>query len=269
MSRLMAAIRLHAFHARQVISAASDACEHARNTQITPWHLAIALAEDSTGMLRRLAEKMGYEVDKFAHAVRGKIAALPKQVSRHRRLHPTHFVRAAGTPPTSPQDPAPTSVAPDSHLLKLLKAADGFRKSNSDSHVSVDHLIQATFADTGLAKVYVDVGWATDKMAEELRKLRGSKKVTSEHAESSFDALSKYGVDLCARAEAGKLDPVIGRDDEVRRVRDRRVCGTAPLPPLPPQSLTLSLRGGTQVIRILARRTKNNPVLVGPPGVGK
>jgi ATP-dependent Clp protease ATP-binding subunit ClpA len=64
----------------QVISAASDACERHRNTQITPLHLAVALVEDGTGLFRRLAERLGYEADKFAHAVRGKVAALPKQV---------------------------------------------------------------------------------------------------------------------------------------------------------------------------------------------
>lgn len=77
-------------------------------------------------------------------------------------------------------------------------------------------------------------------MLEALKESRGAKKVTSEHAETTYDALAKYGYDLVSRAEEGKLDPVIGRDEEIRRV-----------------------------VRVLSRRTKNNPILVGPPGVGK
>lgn len=138
------------------------------------------------------------------------------------------------------QDPPPDKVSANSALIKLLKAADGIRKKNEDSHISVDSLIAGSLQDDILSKAYTDAGINTTAFAETIKESRGNKKVTSEHAETAFDALNKYGDDLCARAEAGKIDPVIGRDSEIRRV-----------------------------IQVLARRTKNNPILVGPPGVGK
>jgi len=195
---------------------AVELAEEGKNSQITPVHLAAALVNEPSALLSRLLEKTGQDVAKFKAAVAAKQSTLPRQ------------------------DPPPDHVAADSALSRMFKAADALRKKNADSHIAVHHLIQAGFQDAVLGKLFSDAGIKTDALAAAITELVGTKKVTSESSEASFDALSKYGVDLCSRAEAGKLDPVIGRDDEIRR------C-----------------------IRILCRRTKNNPVLAGPPGTGK
>lgn len=121
--------------------------------------------------------------------------------------------------------------------MRVLKAADATRKRNEDTHISIDTLVQALVSSGTLPS---DAGMDVAAVTEAVKDMRGAKRVTSESAEETFEALSKYAVDMVSQAEAGKLDPVIGRDEEVRR------C-----------------------VRILSRRTKNNPVLVGSPGVGK
>lgn len=164
----------------------------------------------SGGFWPRLLEKSGFDVSTLRAALKAKIGTLPKQV------------------------PPPDHVSPDSKLMTVLKTADALRKKNEDSHIAIDHMVQGLFQDATLGKLFSDAGLATDKLLETIKEMRGTKKVTSEGAESSFEALSKYAVDLVSRAELGKIDPVIGRDDEIRRV-----------------------------IRVLSRRTKNNPVLAG------
>jgi ATP-dependent Clp protease ATP-binding subunit ClpA len=99
------------------------------------------------------------------------------------------------------QDPPPDSVAPDSALSRLLKAADTLRKEKKDSHISVDAIILASLQDSVLSKVYSDAGVDGGALTEAVAKMRGSKKVTSEAAETTFEALSKYGEDLVSRAE--------------------------------------------------------------------
>ena len=200
----------------ECIGKATEICEEHKNTQVTPVHFMLALETASGGYWPRLLERGGVDGDKLRAVLRVRVSALPRQ------------------------EPAPDHVAPDSKLMAVLKAADGLRKKAEDSHIAVDHMVQACFMDAGLAKVFTEAGVSTEKLLEVIRDLRGSKKVTSEGAEGGFDALAKYAQDLVSRAEAGKLDPVIGRDDEIRRT-----------------------------VRILCRRTKNNPILAGPPGTGK
>jgi ATP-dependent Clp protease ATP-binding subunit ClpB len=186
------------------------------HVQITPLHIALAFESATGGYWQRLMEKIGADSSKFFSLLKSKVSGLPKQ------------------------DPPPEYVSADTKVLSIFKAADALRKKADDSHIAVDHLIQASMTDSNLAKVYVDAGLTPDKVIESIKDTRGNKKVTSESAEGNFEALQKYAVDLVSRAESGKLDPVIGRDDEIRRV-----------------------------IRILSRRTKNNPILAGPPGTGK
>lgn len=200
-----------------VLVKAKELCEEHKNTQITPTHLGLALVDGADdGYMKRLLARMGADGEKLKSVLLARVATLPRQ------------------------DPPPETVAPDSALMRILKAADALRKQAKDSHIAVDALIQATASDAALAKMYADAGIVADTLVNTCKEVRGGKKVTSEAAEGTFDALSKYGEDLVSRAESGKIDPIIGRDAEVARV-----------------------------IRVLARRTKNNPILVGAPGVGK
>ncbi|KAL3925781.1 MAG: hypothetical protein SGILL_000162 [Bacillariaceae sp.] len=138
------------------------------------------------------------------------------------------------------QTPAPLDASPSHALGQLLQRAKKASKANGDSLVALDHLLLCEFDERDVSSALEESG-LTKKMARAaVEDLRGGRKVTTASAEDSYEALSKYGVDLIKMAEEGKLDPVIGRDTEIRRV-----------------------------IQILARRTKNNPVLVGPPGTGK
>jgi ATP-dependent Clp protease ATP-binding subunit ClpB len=194
----------------------------ARHAQVTPLHLAAALFDEATSDTgTRALAKLG---PGGAGAAAGRVRA----------------ALAAKLAPLPRQDPPPDSAAPDAALGKLLRGADAQRKQGDDTHVAVDHLLAAAAGEPGVGKALADAGVAPAALVEALKELRGAKKVASVDAEGSYDALGKYAEDLVARAEAGKLDPVLGRDDEIRRV-----------------------------IRILSRRTKSNPVLVGPPGVGK
>lgn len=200
-----------------ILRQAHDLTIDAKNTQITPLHLAqAALCDEATSDVGpRVLQKIGADVSRVRTALKGKASTLPKQ------------------------DPPPDSVAPDSALVKVLRAADALRKKNEDTHVAVDHLINGLVSDANVSKALSEAGVNTGALVESLKEARGGRKVASENAEQTFDALSKYSEDLVARAEQGKLDPVIGRDDEVRRV-----------------------------IRILSRRTKSNPVSRGLPAAG-
>lgn len=127
-------------------------------------------------------------------------------------------------------------------LAQLLTQAEDAAKSLKDDYVSVEHLLLAMLADTksGAGQVLHALGLSRDKLMEALQKVRGHQRVTSQNPETTYQALERYGRDLTQLATQGKLDPVIGRDDEIRRV-----------------------------VQVLSRRTKNNPVLIGDPGVGK
>ena len=138
------------------------------------------------------------------------------------------------------QSPVPPELHPSSSLLKVLNAARDVQKKQNDSHMAVDHIFQALITDRDIAQAFGDAGLTPKSLENAIREVRGGRRVDSKSAESTYEALKKYGTDLVEQAEAGKLDPVIGRDDEIRRV-----------------------------IRVLSRRTKNNPVLIGQPGTGK
>ena len=133
------------------------------------------------------------------------------------------------------------SVYLGSSLESILDRAESYRKKFEDSFISIEHLILAFFADNRFGKgLFRDAGLSESKLQEAIQKIRGNQKVTDRTPEGKFDSLKRYGRDLTQLARSGKLDPVIGRDEEIRRT-----------------------------IQILSRRTKNNPVLIGEPGVGK
>lgn len=202
--------------AQEVIQAAKELAEQAGHAQITPVHLAAALFSDADGLASRIVEKHHVGPDVVRNALKRQLDKLPSQ------------------------QPPPDEVYPDRQLTKQLQAAGNAAKKRGDTYISVDHLIQQLYSHTQVAQALKDCGLTEDAMKTSVDSVRGSKKVDNPHAEENYEALSKYGTDFTALAEEGKLDPVIGRDDEIRRV--------------------------TQV---LSRRTKNNPILIGEPGVGK
>ena len=138
------------------------------------------------------------------------------------------------------QSPPPHEASISSSLQKVIQRAMALAKSNSDSLVALDHLLLAIYDDKTTKDVLESAGLSKKLAEKTVKSIRGNRKITSTSAEEAFEALEKYGIDLVKEAEDGKLDPVIGRDEEIRRV-----------------------------IQILCRRTKNNPCLVGEPGVGK
>jgi ATP-dependent Clp protease ATP-binding subunit ClpB len=205
-----------------------DALEGAQNlatrhghTEVDAEHLLLALVEPDEGLTRRLFERMGVPADPFHKRLSDELQRRPKVSGR----------TEAG------------KVYITQRLQQLLVTAQDHAKQMSDEYVSVEHLLLAFLAEgssTAAGKVLHEFNVTSERLLEALTSLRGSQRVTSDNPEETYEALNKYGRDLVKAARDGKLDPVIGRDDEILRA-----------------------------IRILSRRTKNNPVLIGEPGVGK
>lgn len=201
----------------EALRRAVDMARDEGHGQVSPAHLAAALVEAAPGALLPLvAERAGADVTALARAVKKWVVRLPRQ------------------------DPPPADITAGRALSTVLASASKCARDAGDSHVAVDHLVRALCGDADFARALRDAGVEASALLAALDAVRGGRKVTGAGAEETYDALNKYGRDLVAAAIAGRLDPVVGREDEVRRV--------------------------TQV---LARRTKNNPVLIGPPGVGK
>jgi ATP-dependent Clp protease ATP-binding subunit ClpB len=211
---------------RKLTDAASKAIEEtlllARdngNSQADPLHLAIVLCKDEGSLVARVCSRVeDATVD---------IHALRKALQRQLLQKPS-------------QSPAPLEASPSSGLAQLFQRATKGAQANEDALIALDHLFLATFDDRETKTVYDQVGLRKKQAQQAVDTLRGGKKVTSASAEEQYEALEKYGIDLVKQAEEGKLDPVIGRDEEIRRL-----------------------------VQVLSRRTKNNPVLVGEPGTGK
>jgi ATP-dependent Clp protease ATP-binding subunit ClpB len=193
---------------QQAVSSAVKLAAERGNPAVEPAHLAVALLDDSEGLTRPLLQAVGIDPLAARAAAQRRVDALPA---------------AAGSTVAAPQ--------PSRAFLAVLSAAEREARDRSDEYVSTEHLL------IGLADM---LGAQPGALRDALASLRGSQRVTSPDPEGTFQALEKYGVDLTARAREGKIDPVIGRDAEIRRV-----------------------------IQVLSRRTKNNPVLIGEPGVGK
>ena len=203
---------------RAAIEAAQLAATTAGNTATEPIHVLVALLKDAEGTAGTLVTKAGVDPRTLTAQAEAVQAALP---------------RASGT---TVQQPGASSAL-TRVLAKALELADGMR----DDYVASEHLLIALAAvESPAQKVLADAGLTVAGLIEGLTAVRGSRRVTSQDAESTYEALEKYSVDLTAAAEDGRLDPVIGRDAEIRRV-----------------------------VQVLSRRTKNNPVLIGEPGVGK
>jgi ATP-dependent Clp protease ATP-binding subunit ClpB len=185
-------------------------------------HLAVALLKQDDGLFAQFVQRMGSD----RAFIEGNL---------ERALDRTPRVAGPGA--------APGELYVSQRLSRLLVAADEQRKRMRDDYVSVEHVVLAMIDEKGesaTAKTLREAGVTTKAFESALKQVRGSQRVTSSNPEGTYEALKKYGRDLVALAREGKLDPVIGRDEEIRRV-----------------------------IRTLSRRTKNNPVLIGAPGVGK
>ncbi|MDT0262928.1 ATP-dependent chaperone ClpB [Jatrophihabitans lederbergiae] len=198
-------------------NAARDAAQRG-NPAVEPVHLAAALLADENGLARPMTQAVGVDPARLVSELNTLVSALPA---------------AAGSTVSAPQ--------PSRGLLSVLAAAERIAKDAGDEYVSGEHLLLALAEVTSeVSALLTRVGATPGALREALTQVRGSTRVTSPDPEGTYQALEKYGVDLTAAAREGKLDPVIGRDSEIRRV-----------------------------IQVLSRRTKNNPVLIGEPGVGK
>jgi len=205
----------------EAFQAAVELAKENSNSQLTPYHLASALITPRSGqpgktLFTSILEKAGAQPDVLARLLAKAIVRLPSQ------------------------DPAPDDVSMSSNTSKLLQAATKIQKTMNDSFLAQDHVIVALADDSTIAPLLKEAGTASESVKQAARTVRGGKQVNSKGAEQGFEALAKYAIDLTALAEEGKLDPVIGREDAIRRM-----------------------------IRILSRRSKNNPVLIGEPGTGK
>jgi len=201
-------------------NAQSMAVEFA-NQQIEPAHLLAALLNDAEGLIPQLLDTMHVNTESFRKAATDEVARLP---------HVTSYGREAGK--------VYVSTAFDQLQQNALQIATQMH----DEYVSVEHLFLALLntAQGSLKEIFRTYQLDTEKVLQALAAIRGNQRVTSDNPEGTYAALKKYGTDLVDHARRNKLDPIIGRDDEIRNV-----------------------------IRILSRKTKNNPVLIGEPGVGK
>ena len=196
------------------------AVEHG-NQQIEQEHLLLALLTDGQGFIPQLLSAMGMTVPSFSAAVKAEVERLPKVSGGGREADKVY-------------------VAQD--VDRALKAAESAAQAMKDEYISVEHILLGLLdsANSRLKELFRTYQVNREAVMQALASVRGNQRVTSDNPEETYDALKKYGTDLVERARQNKLDPVIGRDDEIRNV-----------------------------IRILSRKSKNNPVLIGEPGVGK
>jgi ATP-dependent Clp protease ATP-binding subunit ClpB len=203
---------------QEAILAAQRVAEDARHTQVEAIHLLVALCEQEGGIVPSVFRAAGGEPTAITTRARDELERLPK---------------AYGTS-------APQPLTGQT-LRDVLRAAEDEASRLRDDYISTEHLLLGIAETKGPgADALRAAGLDREKLLEALTKIRGNQRVTDANPEATYDALNKYGRDLTDLARKGKVDPVIGRDDEIRRV-----------------------------IQVLARRTKNNPVLIGEPGVGK
>ncbi len=203
---------------QQAIQAAQGQAAENGNPEVLPLHLMAALLEDKEGVVLPVLEKVGVPVEQMLTQMNAAIAKLPK-------------VQGAGSQP-----------GVGGALQKVLDASFKEAENFKDDYVSTEHLLLALAGSKGDAVQVALAAFGADHKAilQALQAVRGSQRVTDQNPEGKFQALAKYSKDLTDLARRGKLDPVIGRDEEIRRV-----------------------------VQVLSRRTKNNPVLIGEPGVGK
>jgi ATP-dependent Clp protease ATP-binding subunit ClpB len=203
--------------AQEAVATAHNVATEMNHAEVTPEHLLVALVEQSGGIVPSILRKLNVEPGKFAADARALLGSLPQAYGADLRLSP--------------------------RMNLIFASAEAEAKRLQDDFVSTEHWLLALATEAGrspAAQLLQRSGATKDALYTAMTQVRGSQRVTSQNPESTYEALARYGRDLTDLARKGKLDPVIGRDEEVRRV-----------------------------IQVLSRRTKNNPVLIGEPGVGK
>jgi len=207
---------------REALSAAQAAAAQFGHTEVDAEHLALALLGQENGLAKRLFEKMDVPVEPFGKRLEQELERRPRVSGPGRE---------------------PGKVYVTGRLEQVLVRAQAAAKQFKDEYTSVEHLMLALLSEpatSAIGKLFAEFRVTPDRFLAALQEVRGGQRVTSADPEQSYEALEKYGRDLVKMAQDGKLDPVIGRDEEILRA-----------------------------IRILSRKTKNNPVLIGEPGVGK
>ena len=206
---------------REALQAAQRIAVEYSNNAVEQEHLLAALAQQQDGLIPQLLQTLGIDANAFAQAALQKVEALPR-------------VTGSG------RDPEKIYISND--LDRALNAAEQQAKQMKDEYISVEHVFLGILQRPGKAasEIFKTFGITIEKFMKQLSTVRGNQRVTSDNPEDTYNALKKYGQDLVEMAKAHKLDPVIGRDTEIRNV-----------------------------IRILSRKRKNNPVLIGEAGVGK
>lgn len=215
---------------QQSLSAAIQLAKDYSNAQVHPPHIAAALLNEGGGDDSPTSMSNVGASSLFSSVIQ-KASGDPVIVKRGLQKI---IVRLPS------QSPSPEEISMSASTLKVLREAQSLQKTMHDSYIAQDHIILALLKDPSISSIIKDAGLTEAALKTATEQTRGNRRVQSKNAEAGFDALQKYAVDLTALAEEGKIDPVIGRDNEIRRI-----------------------------IRILCRRTKNNPVLIGEPGVGK
>src|ERR1700674_5503224 len=205
---------------QEALGRAQNLALSAHNQAVDVEHLLASLLEDNEGLASSILKLTGVDRDEVSRKLEAELAKIPK---------------VTGGGADSGQ------VYASQRLGRVLARAEKEAGKLKDEYVSVEHVLIAMLDESGAAsKILREAGLTHDKLMSVLKKVRGNQRVTSSNPEATYQSLEKYGRDLTALAAAGKIDPVIGRDEEIRRV-----------------------------IQVLSRRTKNNPVLIGEPGVGK
>src|SRR5262245_26018101 len=201
--------------AQEALTSAQTGAEKADHPEVTPEHLLEALLEQEGGVVPAALGKLGVNAGSVGAEVETLLASLPRTQGSQTHVSPKL----------------------DGVLKQALREAESLK----DEYVSTEHLLLSLVdGKTPSGEALKRAGASRDRLLQVLREIRGNQRASDPHAEDRYQSLEKYGRDLTELARKGKLDPVIGRDDEVRRV-----------------------------VQVLSRRTKNNPVLIGEPGVGK
>lgn len=206
--------------AQEALMAAQRRAAKGSHQQVDVEHVFLSLLEQDQGLAANILRKADVQIESLKRKLEQELERLP---------------RVSGTTGSSDQ------VYVTGRLNRLIANAEDEAKKLKDDYVSVEHLLLAMLGDTGASgKLLKEVGLNRERLMSALQEVRGHQRVTTQNPEATYEALERYGRDLTQYAAQGKLDPVIGRDEEIRRV-----------------------------VQVLSRRTKNNPVLIGEPGVGK
>jgi len=206
--------------AQEAISSAQTKAARYSHQQVDVEHLLASLLEQEGGLTTSILTKAEINIDNLKRRVEQELERMPK-------------VSGSGG--------APDQIYVTGRLNRLLAQAEDEAKKLKDEYISIEHLLLAMTDDGGAAgRIFKEFGVTREKLAQALKAIRGNQRVTSQNPEATYEALGRYGRDFTKLAAEGKLDPVIGRDEEIRRV-----------------------------VQVLSRRSKNNPVLIGDPGVGK